>query len=431
MKALILTHGTRGDVQPYVALAHALRAAGHEAVLGAPAASASLAEPYGLRFIPLHDGPNTLIDDPQIREAIETNYRGLRGKKTALTVIKRTKPLMAKVFADMAAAAKDGADVIVHPPGIPAHHIAERLGVPAVPAALQPVWVPTGTFPNPMMAGLKVPKALNRASYLPTRLLLRRASAAVADQLRRDTLHLPRRKGRHDVLLAPDGGPVTVLQGFSKLVLPPRLDYPSWVHTTGFWYLPTPADWTPTSELKAFLESGPPPVYVGFGSMAGADPRRVGRVVREAIRLAGVRAVLVSGWGGIQLDDLPENVLLLDQAPHGWLFPQMAAIVHHGGSGTTGAALTAGRPQVVCPFVADQPFWAARMHAAGVAPPPQPQRHLTSQGLAAAIRVAVTDQALAERAESLGRRIAAEDGVTAAVTILERVGRGRSAGRRT
>ncbi|MET7338003.1 glycosyltransferase [Nonomuraea sp. NPDC005650] len=422
MKVLILTHGTRGDVQPYVALAYALRRAGHEAVLGAPAAMASLAEPFGLPFVALDDGPNRLIDDPEIREAVETNYRGLRGKKVALAVMRRTRPLMARVLADMAAAAETGADVVVHAPGITAHHIAERLGVPAVPAALQPVWVPTGTFPNPMMAGVKVPNALNRASYLPTRVLLRRASAAVADQLRRDTLHLPRRKGRHDVLRAPGGGPVTVLQGFSKLVLPPRLDYPSWVHTTGFWYLPAPADWTPTTELTAFLRDGPPPVYLGFGSMAGADPRRVGRVVREAIRLAGVRAVLVSGWGGIQLDDLPEDVLLLDQAPHDWLFPQMAAIVHHGGSGTTGAALAAGRPQVVCPFVADQPFWAARMHAAGVAPPPQPQRHLTPQGLAAAIKVAVTDRALAERAESLGRRIAAEDGATAAVTILEQVG---------
>ncbi|MFG1708045.1 glycosyltransferase [Nonomuraea sp. M3C6] len=431
MKVLILTHGTRGDVQPYAALALALRLAGHEVVLGAPAGSASVAQPYGLTYFPLDDGPNKLIDDSEIREAIENNYRGLRGKKVALDVMRRTKPLMARVMADMAAAAEGGADVVVHPPGIPAHHIAERLGVPAVPAGLQPVWVPTGAFPNPMMMGLKAPQAFNRATYLPTKLLLRSAAAGVADELRRDTLHLPRRRGRHDVLRASDGGPVTMLHGFSRLVLPAGLDYPSWVHTTGFWYLPAAEGWTPPAELSAFLEDGEPPVYIGFGSMAGTDPRRVGHVVREAVSRAGVRAVLVSGWGGIQVDDLPGNVLLLDQAPHDWLFPRMAAIVHHGGGGTTGAALVAGRPQVVCPFVGDQPFWAARMHAAGVAVPPQPQRRLTPDGLAAAIKLAVTDRALAERAQSLGQRIRAEDGVTTAVKILESVGTARSGGRRT
>ncbi|TDD17749.1 nucleotide disphospho-sugar-binding domain-containing protein [Nonomuraea diastatica] len=428
MKVLILTHGTRGDVQPYAALAYALRAAGHEAVLGAPAASASLGEPYGLPYIPLDDGPNTLIDDPDIREAIETNYRGLRGKKIALTVIKRTKPLMAKVFADMIAAAEGGADVIVHPPGIPAHHIAERLGVPSVPAALQPVWVPTGTFPNPMTMSIRVPKTLNRATYLPTRLLLR-SMAGTADRMRRDLLQLPRRRRRHDVLRAPGGGPVTVVQGFSRLVLPPGLDYPSWVHTTGFWYLPAAAGWTPPAELSAFLDAGEPPVYLGFGSMAGTDPHRVGRIVAEAIGLAGVRAVLVSGWGGIRLDDLPENVLLLEQIPHDWLFPRMAAIVHHGGSGTTGAALAAGRPQVVCPFVADQPFWASRMRAMGVAPASQPQGGLTPQGLAGAITAAVTDRRMAERAAVLGERVRAEDGVAATVGILEAVGTGRRGSR--
>ncbi|NUW44533.1 glycosyltransferase [Nonomuraea rhodomycinica] len=417
MKVLILTHGTRGDVQPYAALALALERAGHEPVLGAPAAMASLAEPYGIPYAPLHDGPNTLIDDPEIRQAIETNYRGLRGKGIALRVMRRSKPLMAKVLDDMAAAAEHGADLVVHAPGMPGQHVAERLGVPAVPAALQPVWVPTGAFRNPMLP-LPLPRALNRASYLPIKLMLR-SFGGIADDLRKRRLGLPRRRGRHDILRRPDGRPATVLQGFSVHVLPAGLDYPAWVHTTGFWYLPAPEAWTPSAELQVFLADGPPPVYLGFGSMAGTDPRRVGRIVREAIRLAGVRAVLASGWGGLQLDDLPDDVLLLDQAPHDWLFPRTAAVVHHGGAGTTAAALAAGRPQVVCPFVADQPFWAARMHAAGVAPRPQPQRRLTPEGLAAAITLATGDAGMGHRARSLGERVRAEDGARRAVGILE------------
>ncbi|MEV6040306.1 glycosyltransferase [Nonomuraea sp. NPDC052116] len=425
MKVLILTHGTRGDVQPYAALALALKRAGHEAVLAAPAAMAGLVEPHGIAFAPVHDGPNTLIDDPDIRQAIESNYRGLRGKQVALQVMRRSKPLMAKVFADMADVAVDGAgqgaDLVVHAPGIPAQHLAERLGVPAVPAALQPVWVPTAAFRNPMLP-LPLPKALNRASYLPIKLMLR-SFGGIADDLRKHRLDLPRRRGRHDILRRPDGRPATVLHGFSRHLLPhgpaAGLDYPAWVHTTGFWFLPAPPGWTPAAELASFLDAGPAPVYIGFGSMAGTDPERLGRIVTQAIRLAGVRAVLASGWGGIQATDLPGTVHLLNEAPHDWLLPRMAAIVHHGGSGTTGAALAAGRPQVICPFVADQPFWAARAYAAGVAVPPQPQRRLTPDTLAAAIRLAATDARMAAAAAEFGQRVRAEAGTTRAVTILE------------
>ncbi|WP_143517412.1 glycosyltransferase [Pseudonocardia sp. MH-G8] len=418
MKALVLAHGTRGDVQPYAALALALKQAGHEALLAAPAASASLAAPYGLDFTAVHDGPNTLTDDQEIREAIETNYRGLRGKRIAIEVMRRSKPLMAKVFADMVAAAPGGADVVVHHPGIPGHRIAEAMGVPAVPAALQPGWVPTSTFRNPMLP-VPVPRALNRASYLPIKLILR-AFGSVADPV----LELPRRRGRHDILRRPDGGPTTVLQGFSSALLPGEPDYPPWVHTTGFWFLPAPPGWAPPAHLTDFVQAGPPPVYIGFGSMAGTDPQRVGAIITDAVALADVRAVIVAGWGGIRLDDVSDRVLLLDQVPHDWLFPRMAAVVHHGGSGTTGAALAAGRPQVICPFVADQPFWAARAHAVGVAPPPQPQRRLTAAGLADAIRRAVTDHHIAERAEEIGARVRAENGVRTAVRVLEALGNG-------
>lgn len=131
-----------------------------------------------------------------------------------------------------------------------------------------------------------------------------------------------------------------------------------------------------------------------------------------------MRAVVATGWGGITGVDA-DNVLVIDQAPHDWLFPRVSAVVHHGGGGTTGAALAAGRPQVVCPFVADQPHWANRMHAIGVAPPPLGQQHLTADRLAEAIRHATGDTALCERAERLGREIRAQNGVQVAVDALE------------
>jgi sterol 3beta-glucosyltransferase len=418
VKVLVLAHGTRGDVQPYAALALALQQAGHEPVLAAPAASAALVDPYGLRFAPVHDGPNTLIDEPDIREAIETNYRGLRGKRIALEVMHRSKPLLAQVLADMVAVARTGSprfDVVLHAPGIPGNRIAESLGVPAVPAVLQPVWVPTSAFRNPMLP-VPLPRALNRASYRSTALMLR-TFGSITDA----ALDLPRRRGRHDILRRPDGGPATVLQGFSPRLLPTGTRYPPWVHSTGYWYLPAPPSWTPPADLTAFLEAGDPPVYIGFGSMTGTDPARVGAIVTDALHLAGVRAVLVSGWGGIRVDGARKDLLVLDQAPHDWLFPRMAAIVHHGGGGTTGAALAAGRPQVICPFVADQPFWAARTHATGVATAPLPQSHLSPEHLAAAIRSATSDQDMICNAERLGALVRAENGVQRAVGVLESV----------
>ncbi|MFD1152422.1 glycosyltransferase, partial [Saccharothrix hoggarensis] len=374
MKALLVTHGTQGDVQPFLALALALRAAGHDAVLAAPASSEPAARERDVEFAALDDGPNRLLDDPVVEEAIDGGYRGVRGKVTALRTMSRIKPLMAAVLRDVGVAARaHRPDVVVHSPTLPAHHVAEMLGVPAVLAALQPGWVPTSAFPCPLVPLPRVPRALNRATYLTVGATLR-AYAGIATAWRTEDLGLPRRRGSHDLLRDEEGRPRTVVQAFSPSVSPVAPDWPDTVRTTGFWYLPASASWSPPPELAAFLDDGPPPVYVGFGSMAGRDTARLGALVTEAVREAGVRAVLATGWGGIATGPSSRDVLVIDQAPHDWLFPRTSAVVHHGGAGTTAAALASGTPQVVCPFVADQPHWARLVHQAGVAPEPVRQQ---------------------------------------------------------
>jgi sterol 3beta-glucosyltransferase len=182
-------------------------------------------------------------------------------------------------------------------------------------------------------------------------------------------------------------------------------------------------DWTPPPALAAFLDAGPPPVYVGFGSMAGIDPAATTRIVLDAVARAGVRAVLASGWGGIAADAAPPSVFLLDDAPHDALFPRMAAVVHHGGAGTTAAGLRAGVPGVLCPFGVDQPFWGARVQALGAGPAPIPQRKLDAVRLADAIRVAVDDPTMRGVAQRIGAAIHAEDGVGAAIECIEAAAR--------
>ncbi|WP_340687876.1 glycosyltransferase [Amycolatopsis coloradensis] len=419
MRALLVTHGTRGDVQPMLALAVALRARGHEALLAAPDSFADAAGEYDVEFASLGEGPNRLMNDPVVQEAIEGGYRGVRGKITAVRTAQRVKPLMAEVLHNIGVVAKTSrADIVVHTTGVPAHHAAEMLGVPAVVVALQPGWIPTGDFPCPMMPLPRLPRSLNRATYLAVGAILR-MYAGITTTWRTTELGLPRRRGSHDILHDAQGKDRPVLQAFSRQITVSARDWPDSVHTTGFWYLPAVTGWEPDAELRAFLDAGSAPVYIGFGSMAGRDARRTRAVVEEAVRRAGVRAVLATGWGGISADAGTGDLFVIDHAPHEWLFPRMSAVVHHGGGGTTGAALAAGVPQVVCPFVADQPYWAGRMHAVGVAPAPIRQQSLTADRLAEALRQATSDAGMRERAARLGREIQAENGVAVAADFLE------------
>ena len=414
---------------------------GHEVALAAPEMFGAFVTGNGVTFAALDDGPMRLVGTSGAREAMEGGVR-------ARVALARGLPkLFGALFKDAWAVASEGAgagaDMVVHNGQVLAgQHVAEALGVPSVLALPIPMYVPTREFPWPgqsLPAGL--PAAVNRATYLGIKaasLAFRRA----VDAWRERTLGLPRRRGRHDPLLRPDGGPAPILHAFSPRVVPPPSDWPPTVTTAGYWFLPpetgaatavatgdaaganaqTEADvGLLPSGLTDFLKAGEPPVFVGFGSMAGRNPERTAGAVAEAVRQAGVRAVLATGWGGLDASGLPEEIFVVDEVPYQRLFPRVAVVVHHGGAGTTGTAAASGRPQVVCPFVADQPFWARRMHDLGVAPTPIPHRQLTVEGLAWALRRAVDKPQLQARAEDLGRLVRAERGAAVAVDALERI----------
>jgi sterol 3beta-glucosyltransferase len=171
--------------------------------------------------------------------------------------------------------------------------------------------------------------------------------------------------------------------------------------------------------LLDFLQAGKPPVYIGFGSMSSRDPERVTDIVLNALRITQQRGVILTGWKGLSGRDLPDHVLRLDFVPHEWLFPQMAAVVHHGGAGTTAAALRAGVPQVIVPFGVDQNLWAHQAHKIGVASRPIPRRRLTAERLAAAIAQSSNDPAMRQRASAISQHIQAEDGIARTVEMIE------------
>ena len=424
MKALIMTLGTRGDVQPFVALARALDAAGHEAVLCAPRRFAAFVTGNGVQFAGVDDGPLRQLDTPADAGAA---FAG--GLRTRLRQIRAMPSMFDDVLADCWRIATDGAgagsDVVLHNGGIMAgQHVAEALGVPAVLGLPLPLYVPTREFPWPGQSlPFGLPGPVNRATFAGMRLPAV-TFGRVIDRWRRDTLGLPPRAGRHDPTVRPDGGPAPILHAYSPSVLPRPADWPAGAEVTGYWFLPPEA--ALPAEVDQFLAAGPAPVFAGFGSMSGLDPQTCTRAVVKAAAFTGHRLVLATGWGGLDAatasaaaTEFGVELLVVGDVDYQRLFPRMAVIVHHGGAGTTGTAFAAGRPQVVCPFVADQPFWGRVAHARGVGPMPLPQRKLTGPALAQRIAEA-TEPAAVAAASDLGKRIAREPGLDRAVAQIER-----------
>jgi len=197
----------------------------------------------------------------------------------------------------------------------------------------------------------------------------------------------------------------------SPALIPKPKDWGTHISVSGFYFLSLANDYIPDSGLAAFLKSGPPPVYIGFGSIVVDDPTSMTKLIFEAIKKSGSRALVSKGWGGLGADALgiPNNVFMLGNVPHDWLFKHVSCVVHHGGAGTTAAGIALGKPTVIVPFFGDQPFWGAMVAKAGAGPLPIPSKQLTSDNLAAAILEALKPTTLS-RAQGLGSSIASETG---------------------
>jgi UDP:flavonoid glycosyltransferase YjiC (YdhE family) len=183
------------------------------------------------------------------------------------------------------------------------------------------------------------------------------------------------------------------------------------ISVSGFYFLSLAGDYTPAAELEAFLTSGPPPVYIGFGSIVVDEPNAMTQLIFEAIKKSGQRALVSKGWGGLGANslDVPDNIFMLGNVPHDWLFKRVSCVVHHGGAGTTAAGIALGKPTIVVPFFGDQPFWGAMVAKAGAGPNPIHNKALSADNLADAISFALKPSVL-ERAKELGERIIAENG---------------------
>ncbi|WP_371476916.1 glycosyltransferase [Kitasatospora sp. NBC_00315] len=395
MRILIITAGSRGDVAPFTGLGRRLLDAGHEVTVAAHPSFATLVGGCGLGHHPVPGDPRELIRSWS-RAASRDEARAL------------TRAYVDGLADGVATAVADGTDLVLtaHAPALLSRTGGEALGVPVIETHLVPAFA-TGEFPLPGAPGGE--DLGPQGNLAAGRAVLSRRDQLFADAV----IRLRARLG------LPAGAPATpvgddrpVFAGFSPLVLPRPTDWPSRVEVTGYWWPPRPDGWRPPAELVDFLQAGPPPVFIGFGSMAPGQGERLGELVSAAVKRAGVRAVVQAGWAELSGGG-DDDVLTIGDVPHDWLFPRTAAVVHHAGAGTTGAGLRAGVPAVPVPVLADQPFWAARLHRLGVAPRILPFQDLGAEALGAAITMCVTEPAHRRRAAELARRIASEDGAAA------------------
>ena len=414
MRITIFAAGSQGDVQPCIVLGKGLQRAGFDVLLAAPENFAGFIKESGLCFHPLRGDVQQIMAGETGQSFMES------GSANPIKSIRAVRAMLGPVAMNMAKdvfeACRD-ADVLIALAVFAtlAKSVAELWHIPLVLVEPTPL-LPTRAFPAP---GWPVQRNLggflNRLSgFAMLQVIWQWYRPFVNDFRQRFGLAPYTCGGFYRILTS-----TPLLGAYSPGVIPRPSDWPEHVHITGYWLPDASMEWKPPAQLEAFLSAGDPPVYVGFGSMAGRHPEQLATLVLDALAKSGQRGLLLTGWGGMSAMPVPDSVFVMDSAPHSWLFPRMAAVVHHGGAGTTAEGLRAGVPSVILPYILDQPFWGNRVKALGVGPEPIPQKKLSADGLANAIQVAVTQPAIKRRAARLGETIRAEESVGNAVRIVK------------
>jgi UDP:flavonoid glycosyltransferase YjiC (YdhE family) len=418
-RVAIAAIGTMGDVQPFVALSKTLLKRGYSVILCTTSDFEAFVTGHGIEFHNLGADIQAFIRQSQFDNAMSKNLL-----LYAPSLLRQGQQILREACKQLWIAAQ-GADCIVfHQTTNFAIDIAEALDIPAIMTAFQPI-NPTGEFPHFSYDGPPLDPLFNRISLDP---LFNRLSYVIQaaqqsyydfprDRMRAKLLGLRSRK-RNGFSKNAFGENIPALHAYSPTLSPRPGDWPETTVVTGFWRLEDDSAWKPDADFQRFLAAGPPPVYLGFGSMPWGASRNT-EIITKALRLWGGRVVIGQGWGGIKAEDLPETVYSISRAPHTELFKYVSAVVHHGGAGTTHTGLYAGRPTFVVPQFFDQPYWGKRVYELGCGPAPVRLRKLTPGLLAAALEELSTDTSYAVAARELRERLLNEDGAGYAADVVE------------
>jgi sterol 3beta-glucosyltransferase len=414
-KITMLAFGSMGDVIPYLALGIGLRTAGYRVHFVTHSRFAPMTSKYGISSFGIEDDPVALLRSDSGQRLIASGNHPLRSIKSLISELEGKLRLYTEHVMQQA----NGSDLLVGSPlgTFVAIHVAEKLKTRFIPAFLQPV-TPSSQVPNAFVPTLFQTLPENWVSHQ----IYYRGGSFAFRRLMNDL--------RRMIGLSPTNGcepfesiyreAVPTLYGYSAAIVPRPTNWMEHTQVTGYWLLPQTEDWQPPDSLDDFLRSGTPPVCIGFGSTLYGDPEDNANLVLGALRRVGCRGLLVTGWGGLKPSSLPDDVFAIESAPYDWLFPRVAAAVHHAGAGTIAMALRAGVPSVTVPHFLDQFFWGEQLYRLGVAPRPIHRLKLTEDALAEAISIAIKDEKLKRNAAYLGGRLLSEDGVSCAVEEISR-----------
>lgn len=425
MRITIIAVGTRGDVQPMLALAAGLKIAGHLVRFATEATYLEWADRAGLEGWRL-SGNSEIFNSGRggklFRESIQrpvTRYMRFWRAHVAPA---------ARAHLRETVASCQGMDLLLCQPwfGI-GPSLTQKFDRPAVVAGIFPIpQLPTRAFPFPL--GPAAPAIMTEEAVLKS---WRRAIPVL------HAGHSVLQEWRHEVLGLPEqsfGESWAAMQkmphilGYSPSVLPKPRDWSEQADVTGYWFGARTNVFHAPPEVERFLASGEAPIVVGFGSHVGPDPARLAQVVLTALARTGRRGILITGWGGLKAAELPANVICARELPYDWLLPRASVLVHHGGAGTTAIALRSGIAQVITPFGWDQAFWGRRCAQLGVSAEPIAIKEITPERLAAAVDQVADDAKLRARAAGLAQAIASERGIENAVAALNRFAQGCAGG---
>ncbi|MBI5961981.1 MAG: glycosyltransferase family 1 protein [Chloroflexi bacterium] len=409
MKITILTYGSRGDVQPFIALALGLQGNGHIVKLAAPHKFDEFVTSHGINFVPLAGDPE------EISRLI--NNAGANPVRVVVSMWNYIFSIAPEV-SRAAFSACEGADLIIHSFlfTVGGHSWAREHNIPDVSVQTFPMFAPTREFPNVSASNIP-PGVLSYFSHWSATQVFWYGGNSGYGPAQRANPDIPFPKklywpfdNRPSHLRTP------LLFAYSPSILPRPGNWDEHIHVTGYFFL-AEESYQPPDALSNFLAAGDSPICISFGSMVNRKAEHIDQIVREALKQTNNRGIILSGWGGVKKQS-SSDLLYLESVPHDWLLPRCKMVIHHGGAGTTSAGLRAGIPNVVVPFTADQPFWGNRVYAVGVGSKPILVKNLSAARLVRAIAEAESN-VIRERAQVIGQRIRSENGVEDAVNLIE------------
>nr|XP_043610112.1 sterol 3-beta-glucosyltransferase UGT80A2-like isoform X2 [Erigeron canadensis] len=411
LQIVILIVGTRGDVQPFVAIGKRLQEYGHRVRLASHSNYKEFVLTAGLEFYPLGG-------DPKVLAEYMVKNKGFL--PSGPSEINAQRSQMKDIIFSLLAACKEPdldtgipfkADAMMaNPPAYGHTHVAEALKIPIHIFFTMP-WTPTSEFPHPL-SRVKQPAGY-RLSYQIVDSLIWLGIRDMINDVRKKKLKLR----PVTYLSGSQGSDANIPYGYiwSPHLVPKPKDWGPKIDVVGFCFLDLASNYKPPEDLVRWLESGPKPIYIGFGSLPVQEPEKMTQTIVKALEKTGQRGIINKGWGGLgNLKEPKDFIYTLDNVPHDWLFLQCASVVHHGGAGTTAAGLKAACPTTIVPFFGDQPFWGERVHSRGVGPPPIPVEQFSLNKLVDAIKF-MLDPKVKERAVELAKAMENEDGVEGAV----------------